>query len=333
MFDPRLGLASPAVLPVETPRHLAEAALQAFERLDADGDGHLTKSELQLTQQRASSRGAEAAMIVSLVEGGGSLASLVREDDGIAGITRQDLHALANRSGAEPSIKAERVFAKATVRLAEGQQDLFPDGLASIRPEAIRQGVMGDCYLLSALTCLAVHRPEKIRSMIKPHADGSYTVNLGGKPITVAPLTDVDRARFASTRHGTWVAVIEKAYAQFDPSVNAGGLTKGIEALTGSRTRKDVVKAPIMGLDRLRQHLALATGAGKAVVASRTWTFAGDKRPGHVYAILAYDRAKDLIVIRDPFGDGGKADDEGDGVFVLTPDEFAAQFDLMGTER
>ncbi len=45
-----------------------------------------------------------------------------------------------------------------------------------IKPEAVRQGALGNCYFHSVVAALAQADPQKIEKMIQENADGTYTV-------------------------------------------------------------------------------------------------------------------------------------------------------------
>ncbi|NET51703.1 MAG: hypothetical protein F6K09_24240, partial [Merismopedia sp. SIO2A8] len=102
----------------------------------------------------------------------------------------------------------------------------------------LRQGYLADCYFLAALGANAFHRPEVIRDMFIDNGDGTFTVKFygqnNGKVTTEADYVTVDRwlpthvsdgqyggqqfAAFDNGDRGLWVALAEKAYAQFAES-------------------------------------------------------------------------------------------------------------------
>lgn len=114
----------------------------------------------------------------------------------------------------------------------------------------VKQGSLGDCYLVGGLIAVARTRPEAIRAMIRDEGGGNYSVllrnvrarnaerkyvgparNLRVRMDTSFPYRTRDGApapafaafgdsetRDGVTRHELWPAMIEKAYAQ-----NAGG--------------------------------------------------------------------------------------------------------------
>ena len=104
------------------------------------------------------------------------------------------------------------------------------DGIFSI--EDIKQGDLGDCYFLTALATTALHDPTAISNMFTDNGDGTFTVRFfaekDGVPANADYVT-VDRylpivsdagtiqgfANYDNQTVGIWVALAEKAYAQF----------------------------------------------------------------------------------------------------------------------
>jgi hypothetical protein len=95
----------------------------------------------------------------------------------------------------------------------------------------IQQGSLGDCYFLASLGEVALQDPSAIQNMFINNGDGTYTVklfeesngvitNTKGNYITVDSdlPTNVSQGGFAyydNANIGIWVALAEKAYAQF----------------------------------------------------------------------------------------------------------------------
>ena len=128
----------------------------------------------------------------------------------------------------------------------------------------VRQGQIGDCYVLSAIASVAKNDPEAIKRMIRDNGDGTYTVTFKQRKMNFLGPDEYEdkqvtvKADFAaragqSADYGEiWPQVIEKAYAQFkkeqmpqlgmlgpgptdayDPIANGGNPAEVIEALTG----------------------------------------------------------------------------------------------------
>ena len=91
--------------------------------------------------------------------------------------------------------------------------------LESIKPEAIVQGMIGNCYFESALAAVAVANPQIIRDSIVDNQNGTFTVTFKGlknEQITVKAPTEAERGLYnAGSKYGLWAAVMEKAYGKY----------------------------------------------------------------------------------------------------------------------
>jgi hypothetical protein len=302
-----------------------------FDELDRDCDGYLTKQELKDTLKTGRYAGHDAAAVVTLISENKEISQLHR--DRHAGISRQDLAAYGQSKEHADVRYTEGAFARAAFRAEHIERDLFPEGIASVTPAAVRQGAIGVCYFLSAVAGMAATDPQKLKNMITANDDGSHTVRFAKKTVTVPPLTDAEFARGSGTTQGSWVAVLEAAYMKLHPNADRGGLAGGIRALTGSRSEM-LPLIGLTGLDRIRETVADAQADGRLMTVSRTWTKTGkeefDLNPGHVYTVMGYDPATDEVIIRDPHGrEGPKAD----GYQRLRTAEFRRLFDLMAVQR
>ena len=125
-------------------------------------------------------------------------------------------------------------------------------------PEAIdaRQGVIGDCYLLSSFSALARSAPELLRSLLTANGDGTYTARFhrrldGGQFAAEAVVvdgkvpvrkSDGEPIYARSRRRGElWPLIAEKAYAAwkggYDLAGEGGMVEQTLEELTGQPTR------------------------------------------------------------------------------------------------
>ncbi len=131
-----------------------------------------------------------------------------------------------------------------TYETREGQS-LWGDASDPVDYTHVRQGSIGDCYLISAMISLAKEDPGIIQDLITENPNGTYTVNFAdGTSEIVTPdlvYTADGQPAFARSEgsDATWPAVIEKAYAQKfggwgdDPGITGGQSSVAIEALTG----------------------------------------------------------------------------------------------------
>jgi hypothetical protein len=161
-----------------------------------------------------------------------------------------------------------------------------------LNPYRVRQGVLGDCYLMAAMAAVARVNPDAIRRLIKPHPPGKYDVTLyehrwlisdathvetvdttvptdaSGQPLyggNVQFKGDVDADR------PLWPLLIEKAYAQWKGGYAAIGKgdfpATALENLTGHSAATHVVAD--YSPKELGERIEAARTKGKPVTA---WT-------------------------------------------------------------
>jgi len=163
-----------------------------------------------------------------------------------------------------------RVFSDASLNTPPETAQLFVQGARDVDAVSyndIKQGFVGDCFLLGSLAAVARQDPQRIRDMVVDNGNGTYTVtfkerhgggDLGSPPQYVdVPITvtadfwgglRVDdplpwHAAPGDTGLGTveiWPLVIEKAYGQYltcvhpyDAITNGGSPRTALEVLTG----------------------------------------------------------------------------------------------------
>lgn len=213
----------------------------------------------------------------------------------------------------------------------------------------VQQGYLGDCYFLAAVGSLAYSDPGDytagtagiVQEMIAPLGDGSYAVRFysGGTPVYVrvdGELPVSGGLIFAQlTPDGeTWVALAEKAYAQFAGANSYAAIEGGY---------MDVVYDQVTGLASswkftyaaTASELALAIDAGRALSAAS----GTDSYPivgGHAYEILnVYQKdGQTFVTLYNPWGvdfgnwfpDGPYDTNPNDGLIDLTWTDFTAKF-------
>jgi len=208
----------------------ARVAREVIQRIDTTGRGSVTRAQLARAIEDPSFTGQQAQALAALYRGmtsmdGGyslfnerriSLADIDRFE-----ARRNDNRERGGRSAADTTLDANLNFALRRVHTAQGQEmsrELFADRnnpIASIRPDAVTQGTIGDCYFLAALSAVAQTNPELIRNAIRDNGDGTYTVTFPGardNPVTVTAPTETEQGLFAGgSPHGIWASVMEKA--------------------------------------------------------------------------------------------------------------------------
>lgn len=153
-----------------------------------------------------------------------------------------------------------------------------PDG-ANVLTD-LRQGQDGDCWFLSSLAAITERDPNWPQEHIKQNPNGTYTVTfyqqapLPGEPpvpveVTVdnqVPVNSSGKPIYADTPDGvSWVAIYEKAYAQYAGGygkIEGGWGDEGMSVLTGQHAERhdpgDVSLAQVN--DRLKNGDAVTVG-------------------------------------------------------------------------
>ncbi len=229
---------------------------------------------------------------------------------------------------------------------------LFVDGPTF---DDIRQGALGDCYFVSALSAIADVDPQFIRDSVKINPDNTFSVRFfqNGKPISVIVNNDFihspsGQLTYASStdKGELWVSVMEKAYAQWKGSYQTigkgGDPAKALAELTG-------IKSHVV-VDQREPAAAIYSDIQKAlqnhepVVAG---TYAGPQseytREGlvnsHAYTVIGVkeNQGQKYVILRNPWGEvewkGPGADKKNDGIFEMPIEDFQKMFDIVDYSR
>ncbi len=222
-----------------------------------------------------------------------------------------------------------------------------------VSPLDVQQGQAGDCYFLAALASLAASDPQMIKDMIHPNLDGSYTVDFhDGAGALVSTIVkpdlmvrdDTGHPTFASfnvdDQHESWVAIIEKGYAQVMGGyaiIGSGGdAIIGLQALTGHRyteyafTVRQGVDSNYL-LDRIKQSL---DNNLPMIAATSGLTPDLNIVQNHAYAIVGYDPTTQKIRLQNPwrFYEPG-SDGKDDGQFNLSLEDFTRNFMCVSIDQ
>lgn len=192
-------------------------------RLDADSDGFVSESEIDSAVKDSSYKGSDAKLIAALKTHQGDLEELSDDEIGDEndGITIADINTFDASPSGELSSRITNTMENSTRKLDSYNQNLFStqNPLDSIKPEAVKQGQIGNCYFMAAAASLASTNPQAIADMIKDNGDGTYTVTFPGakdEPITVSKPTDAELSRYSTPGElGIWPQILEKAYGKY----------------------------------------------------------------------------------------------------------------------
>lgn len=220
------------------------------------------------------------------------------------------------------------------------------------------QGSLGDCYFLATLSAIAKEDPGALQKNFKANPDGSITFtfykrerNTAGRKGGLVPVdVVVDRRVVMSRGQATlahisrgnygmpelWVALYEKAYAQFRGGyhrVGRGGFgEQALEAITGQEA--DTRQVDSSNEADIGPHIARALSEKKAVVAGSRGRIPGGASTGivanHEYSLLGYRRDEhgtEWVQLRNPWGDTEPGEDgKNDGIFWMRVSSFAKCF-------
>lgn len=187
----------------------------------------------------------------------------------------------------------------------------------------MRQGMVGDCYFIAALGSLADRNPDAVRNMFVDNGDGTYTVRFYS-PGGVADYVTVNRSlpvsadgtlvysgmgqSVSSLSTTLWIALAEKAYAQWNESGNAGrDGSNSYEAISGGWMGS--VNQQVLGYsstdqmvsNSTRTALIAALSAQQAVTIgthSTSTLLVGQ----HAYVVSSYNAATQRFTLVNPWG-------------------------------
>lgn len=201
----------------------------------------------------------------------------------------------------------------------------------------IRQGNLGDCYLLASLASIADTNPAEIQQLIAPMGDGTYAVrfNRNGKEVYLRLDADLPTygagltyARLSPTGE-TWVALVEKAYAYFRYGDNSYASIEG--GWMGTvYTEVSGANYAYRWLDTTStdayNYIATQLAAGHAVSAASYSNATGPIVGNHAYEVKSVDNG--YVTVYNPWGvDGTNYDsNSSDGLLRLSLNTFLAKF-------
>lgn len=205
----------------------------------------------------------------------------------------------------------------------------------------VTQGQIGDCYFMAALVNVAATESALIKSMITDNGNGTYGIRFYGAnddPVYITVNNQLPNSgRATSASGGSWVSMLEKAYVEYSvevfgeannyTSIN-GGWGEGLTAVTGKNCSyyysysagslqnwSTTIKNNVLNALSSGQEVMYASFLNvKDVANGKT-----DLVSGHMYSVLGYDRTKDELILRNPWGNSGGS--SWNGVFDLTMTE------------
>ncbi|MBX9939356.1 MAG: hypothetical protein K2Y32_08895 [Candidatus Obscuribacterales bacterium] len=337
-----------------------------FKKLDRGNKGFLTKADLEAAVEDKTLK-SDLRDAAEIILRNYDVLPDANDDYRIGewrGITAKDLQKFSWAMNESPDYKAMKETAHAMRRTYWGQlnqvESLYKDNskpLESIKPDAINQGLLNDCYLLASIGAVSYSDPELVRDMIKDNGDGTFTVTFPGaknEPISVKSPTEAERGLFNQPgEYGIWASVLEKAYGAYcqrsvfrrtplnlgggdSPAEGAdgGGWYSALGLFTGRPYQNHVM--PLVSNKYLAQKLdeSLNKQPIRPVIADtgpgRPFYFTPETKDGyaraHIYTVLAYDpKGPDggTVTVRNPWG-GAKGSRAGE--YSMSFEEFDQNF-------
>jgi hypothetical protein len=330
-----------------------------FKKWDLDEDGIISDDDLSELIKNPQIKGEDAANLATLNIFRFRI-RVLNNDDKSGGISLEDLDAYDEKRKTNVMMGITLAIQKAAHmnKIDNQSRELFPQNFPD--PLKVKQGGLGDCYFISAVSSKASQDPQSIKNMISANDDGTYSVKLPGRDeIKINSPTDTEIALFSGAGdNGLWLSLLEKAYAESennsswffkkdipqDAIGNDGYLKEGIRAITGNDADVDITF--FTTYDTTRNKLEDAMNK-KAVITAGIYEgfleedksnegLAGD----HAYTILNYDREKDEVTVRNPWGHTDFADSvfryhdyNNDGTFKMSLEKFDKYFSIIAYEE
>jgi hypothetical protein len=203
----------------------------------------------------------------------------------------------------------------------------------------IRQGNLGDCWVLAGLGAIANDNPHRLRQYVVDFDDGTYGVRLGNNvyrvdddlPVVSSSSTSPVYAQLGA-QNSMWVAIVEKAYALYRTGANSyasieGGWSVHVNQAFGSTSAGEKAISSYSNATALANDIYNRWVGFQAV----TIGFAGGSIAAgaplinsHMYTVISVTRNSSGVVtsirLYNPWGvDGAGNDGSNDGLVTVTP--------------
>lgn len=283
-----------------------------FAEWDTDHDASLSNNEMDLALANPAVKGPAAAAAVAVW-------SSIRSTKERTPLTLDVI--------AQNAAKSATAYTAALQRITTTPRALFTQGTPHL--DKLKQGRLGDCFLLSSLGTYVNHAPKGLVGMMKSLPTGQVEVSFGtGQKVVMPPPTDGEIAIGVTTGgDGTWANMFEKAMGQVLLEKNParavspyGIITKGgapltvLQYITGHKVVRvycQQFRNPDMPATEREAKLAdvrsalVKTQDANRMIVSGNETLGNRKRvPGitynHSYTVLGYDPKTDAVTFRNP---------------------------------
>jgi hypothetical protein len=191
----------------------------------------------------------------------------------------------------------------------------------------IRQGNIGDCYLMSSLAEVALQDPTAIENLFIDNGDGTFAVRFFehgvARYVTVNEELPVDiefgGAEYAGFGGGSnplvqWVALAEKAYCQMNQEgwiernrsnsyqgINSGSPADAIAQITGNSTGFTPIRSTSPSA-MLNTIVDVFQDNHAVTFVTKNKGTAANVVADHSYAMIGYDPATQQVTLYNPWG-------------------------------
>ena len=187
-----------------------------------------------------------------------------------------------------------------------------------------KQGQLGDCYFIAALSAIADKNPDAVRNLFIDNNDGTYTVRFYDASRTAdyvtvnrrLPTNSGGRLEYSgyglsvsSSATTGWIALAEKAYAQWNETGNEGrDGTNRYSSIEGGWM--SYVNAQVLGTTSSnysfsttpKQTLINAITASQSITLGTLQNATGGLVGGHAYTVAGYNASTDTFTLFNPWG-------------------------------
>lgn len=352
----------------------AQVAMSAFDQWDLDHNGSITAVEVEKSALDAQFHGPQAAALAALHKYLGA----VKQDPILdkswfqnyqpaplvipKGTKADDARQMRKDYATKPESLQSSYIAALKRLQRQANTSLYDSDGPTLAD--IKQGALGDCYFLAPLGALVQRNSGDVRKMITPEGQGFRVRFPDGKEVTTPGLTDTELAMTgASTRSGTWVRIMERAFSRrnitpdkvdaTEDQMNGGSGASAGKVLTGHEfsairlvgdwTKTVEPKVIDDAMNALKKSVPSAIAQNRLVIATtKKGTMPKSVNQNHAYAILGLDAQQNVIQIWNPHNNefkpkGPEGMDNGyrvsGGKFSMPLDQFARTFSRVLVEK